>query len=113
LAASPPSDQVSNIMSTKIMTVRATDKVSKAFRAMIRHKIGSILVVEKEKPVGILTERDVSTGIEGPEFAGMVVRSIICKPVITVAPSVEVWDESIIIVTSPPKSSGVFPDRSA
>jgi CBS domain-containing protein len=51
-------------MSTKVVTASATEKVSIALRLMVKHKIGSIVVVEKEShPVGILTERDISIRI--------------------------------------------------
>jgi len=54
-------------MSTKVVTVEPADKVGKAFRMMVRHKIGSIVAVEKDTSVGILTEQDVSIRIEGTE----------------------------------------------
>lgn len=86
-----PSELVSTIMSTKVVTVKVTDKVSKALQTMVRHKIGSIIVVEKGRPVGILTERDVSTRIaKGQKVRGMVVRNIMSKPLVTIGPSAEV-----------------------
>jgi CBS domain-containing protein len=79
-------------MSTKVVTVKTTDKVSKALQMMVRHKIGSIIVVDKGKPVGILTERDVSTRMaKGQNVRGMVVRNIMSKPLVTIGPSAQVW----------------------
>lgn len=87
-----PSELVSAIMSTKVVTVKTTDKVSKALQMMVRHKIGSIIVVDKGKPVGILTERDVSTRMaKGQNVRGMVVRNIMSKPLVTIGPSAQVW----------------------
>ena len=89
--SAPPGDLVSAIMSTKVVTVRPTDKVNKALQMMVRHKIGSIIIVEKGKPVGILTERDISTRVaKGQKVRGMVVRNIMSKPLVTVRPSAEV-----------------------
>ena len=86
------SEQVSAIMSTKVVTVKAADKVSKALHVMVRHKIGSVIAVEKGRPVGILTERDISTRVaKGQNVRGMVVRNAMSKPLVTVAPSAEVW----------------------
>jgi CBS domain-containing protein len=86
-----PSDLVSTIMSTRLVTVKSTDRVSKALQTMVRHKIGSIIAVERGKPVGILTERDISTKVaKGRNIRGMVVRSIMSTPLITVGPSAEV-----------------------
>jgi CBS domain-containing protein len=88
---SPAIDLVSAIMSTKIVTVKPTDKVTKALQAMVRHKIGSIIVVEKGRPVGILTERDFSTRMaKGRDVRGVVVGRIMSKPLVTVGPSAQV-----------------------
>jgi CBS domain-containing protein len=87
----PPGDLVSALMSTKVVTVKSTDKVGKALQVMVRHKIGSIIIVEKGKPVGILTERDVSTRVaKGQNVRGMIVRNIMSKPLVTIGPSAEV-----------------------
>ena len=87
-----PSELVSAVMSTKVVTVKTTDKVSKALQMMVRHKIGSIIVVDKGKPVGILTERDVSTRMaRGQNVRGMAVGRVASKPLVTISPSAEVW----------------------
>jgi CBS domain-containing protein len=86
------SELVSAVMSTKIVAVKPTDRAHKALQAMVRHRIGSIVVVEKGKPVGILTERDVTRRIaKGQNVRGMVIRNIMSKPLITIEPSAEVW----------------------
>jgi CBS domain-containing protein len=80
-------------MSTNVISVKATDKVSKALRTMVRNKIGSIIVAEKGKPVGILTERDISTRTaKGQKVMSMVMGKIMSKPLVTVAPSAQVWE---------------------
>jgi len=92
LKSSPPSELVSAIMSTRVVTAGAADKVSKALQTMVRHKIGSIVVVEKGKPVGILTERDVSMRMaKGQNVRGMLIRNVMSKPLVTITPSAEVW----------------------
>jgi len=89
----PASEVVSAIMSTNVISVKATDKVSKALHTMVRNKIGSIVVVEKGKPVGILTERDISTRTaKGQNVLGMVVGKMMSKPLVTVGPSAQVWE---------------------
>jgi CBS domain-containing protein len=86
-------------MSTKVVTVNATDKVGMALRSMVKHKIGSIIVVEKGKPVGILTERDVSIRIaKGQNPREMALKKAMSKPLITVGPSTEVWEAVELMV---------------
>lgn len=94
-----PSELVSAIMSTKVVTVKPAEKVSRALQMMVRHRIGSIVVVDKGKPIGILTERDVSTRTaKGQNVRGTVVRSIMSKPLITIGPSAQVWQAVELMV---------------
>jgi CBS domain-containing protein len=87
-----PSELVSAVMSTKIVAVKPTDRAHKALKAMVRHNIGSIIVVEKGKPIGILTERDVTRRIaKDQNVRGTVIRRIMSKPLVTIEPSAEVW----------------------
>jgi CBS domain-containing protein len=59
---------------------------------MVRHKIGSIIVVDKGNPIGILTERDVTTRLaKGQNLRTMAVKNAMSKPLVTVAPSMEIW----------------------
>jgi CBS domain-containing protein len=86
-------------MSTKVVTVKSTEKVSVALRSMVRHKIGSIIVVENGKPVGILTERDVSTRVaKGQNLRAMVIKKTMSKPLVTVPPSTQVWEAVELMV---------------
>jgi len=80
-------------MSTKVITIRSTDPVSKALRTMVKHKIGSIIAVEKGKPVGILTERDISIKVAKTQTVkGLLVKKTMSRPLITVVPSMDIWD---------------------
>ena len=93
MAESKPTDQVSAIMSTKVITIRSTDPVSKALRTMVKHKIGSIIAVEKGKPVGILTERDISIKVAKTQTVkGLLVKKTMSRPLVTVVPSMDIWD---------------------
>jgi CBS domain-containing protein len=47
-------------MSTKVETVKPKQPVRIALNKMVRRNIGSIIVVDGGKPVGIVTERDIS-----------------------------------------------------
>ena len=88
-----PTDQVSAIMSTKVVTTTTTETVGNALRKMVKQKIGSIVVVEKRKPVGILTERDISIKVaKAQSLRGLLVKRMMSKPLITVGPSMDIWD---------------------
>ncbi len=56
---------VKDVMSPSVRTVQAKVKVAEAARAMAKWKIGSLVIVEGQKPVGIITEGDVSRCVAG------------------------------------------------
>jgi CBS domain-containing protein len=51
---------IRDIMTSPVITMRRNAKVSEAASAMCAHNIGSLVVVDRrEKPIGIVTERDM------------------------------------------------------
>jgi CBS domain-containing protein len=50
--------QVREVMSTKLHTVEPGDTVGEAVAVMAQHRVGSVLVMEGERLLGIFTERD-------------------------------------------------------
>jgi CBS domain-containing protein len=50
---------VSDFMSSPVVTVLPSISLVDAVSVMVRKKIGNLVVVEKEKPLGILTEREI------------------------------------------------------
>ena len=121
VARGAPSDIISAVMSTKVLTVKTTDMVVKALRIMVKHKIGDVIVVEKGKPVGILTERDVSTRIaKGQNVRNMAVKSAMSEPLVRVPPSMDIWqavemmvrkDILRLVVVENERLVGVFTER--
>jgi CBS domain-containing protein len=50
---------VREVMTKSLITVKKSDKVSEAIQLMTKNDVGSVVVTENGKPVGILTERDI------------------------------------------------------
>jgi predicted transcriptional regulator len=50
---------VREVMTKSLITVKTSDKVSDAIKRMTENDVGSVIVTENRKPVGILTERDI------------------------------------------------------
>jgi len=83
---------VSEIMTRKVVTVDITERVEEALRLMVKFDIGSIVVMDKEKPVGIITERDVSrAALRGDSLLRIPVRSLMSRPLQTITPDTEIW----------------------
>jgi len=93
VVSASPGDKASAIMSTRVVTIKTTERVEAALRKMLRHKIGSIIAVEEGKAVGIVTERDISIRVaKGQSLRGLVVKNVMSKPLIIIAPTVDIWD---------------------
>lgn len=50
--------EVREVMSTHLHTVEQSDTVGEAVAVMAQHRVGSVLVMEGERLLGIFTERD-------------------------------------------------------
>jgi len=83
---------LSEIMTTRVVTVDISERVEEAVRLMVKFDIGSVVVTDKEKPVGIITERDVTrASLRGDSLLRLPVRSLMSRPLQTGTPDMEVW----------------------
>jgi len=82
---------IADLMSRDVLTASGTDTVSKACSRMLERGVGSVVVVAGEKPVGILTERDlVRAAAVGTDLSSALVADWM-----TVDPDVVSPDEEI------------------
>jgi CBS domain-containing protein len=51
--------QVGGVMQVRLVTAAPADSAAEAIRRMLEANIGSVVVCEENRPVGIFTERDV------------------------------------------------------
>jgi CBS domain-containing protein len=51
---------VKDVMTRRVKTITVDAVISDAAKAMVKWKIGALVIVDGEKPVGILTEGDIS-----------------------------------------------------
>jgi CBS domain-containing protein len=80
----PPTLTVRDMMTADVATVKTTARVSDAITLMTTHDIGSVIVAEGGKPVGILTERDILKRV-CPEhlcIKGVTVREVMSFPLV-------------------------------
>jgi len=83
---------VVEIMTQSPVTIRADATAKDAADLMRDREIGSLVVVETGKPMGIVTERDIVTKIAAPDKqpSRVLVRDIMTSPVVVVHPHEEV-----------------------
>ena len=51
--------QISDIMSKEVITISADDGIEDAANLMLRADISGLLVMDQEKPVGVITKTDI------------------------------------------------------
>jgi len=86
--------KVKDVMVANIITIEAGATARKAAELMNRHDIGCLVVVNDEKPIGIVTERDmlkrVMLQLRDPRRSR--VSHIMSKPLITTSPETDLRD---------------------
>jgi len=84
---------VKDIMKKNVITIDEAESIQDAAQKMLTANVGCVIVTSKDKPVGIITERDFVTKVaaEGrPLFTE--VSEIMSLPLTTVNPDDTVWD---------------------
>jgi len=78
---------VRDVMSKDVRVVRPDSSVKEVVATMNKFNIGSIIVVQSARPVGIITERDILRRIVEPCLAPEVLtaRQIMSSPVLTIS----------------------------
>lgn len=91
---------VKDAMTKNVISVKAWDPVKKAIAVMVERDIGSVLVTEGEKPVGILTERDIMKNVCPSELCSRQVEvgEIMSKPLITIEPEARLGEAAALMV---------------
>jgi len=78
---------VRDIMSKDVKVVGADSSVKEVVAAMNKFNIGSIVVVQSERPVGVISERDILRRVVEPSLAPatLTARQVMTSPVITIS----------------------------
>jgi CBS domain-containing protein len=86
-------DKIGQIMSKPVLTVKLDERLSAAVAVMHNNSIGSVVVLDGETAIGIITESDVVEQIsKGPQVLLEPVKQVMSEPLITGAPDMTVQD---------------------
>jgi len=101
---------VRDFMSRDVKTVRTDTTVKEAVSKMNKFRIGSIIVMEGKRPVGIITERDILERIVEPcmEPTAIKAREIMSSPVIFTSPEVNIEDAARLMAVKKIKKLAVI-----
>jgi CBS domain-containing protein len=79
--------RVSEIMTSAAVTDQSDDTLAEAARKMWKQQTGSLLVIDGEDLVGILTERDILKAVaSGARLEDTRISEVMSKDVVTVGP---------------------------
>lgn len=73
-------DLLEHVMSVPVITINAIDTLRVAAERMVKNNIGAIVVVEGNKPVGIVTERDVTKQVITGDALTKLVSRVMSQP---------------------------------
>lgn len=91
---------VKDVMSTNVVSVDSEASVKEAAGKMAQYEIGSLVVIEQGKPVGIVTERDLLSRVLalGRSAEATQVRMVMSKPLISGGPEMDVTEATRFMV---------------
>ncbi len=86
--------RVGDAMTRGVIYVRPDDNVQRAAEIMKKNDIDSVIVMEKDNGIGIVTDRDIIAKIvaEGKDPRKVTVAEIMTSPVITINPEADIDD---------------------
>ncbi len=91
---------VKNIMSKSVISVDASMTINEAAKMMEDAKVGAIIVMENNTPVGIVTDRDFAVKVAAHAYQiSEPVKKIMSSPLIGIGPEESVWMISELMYT--------------
>ena len=86
-------------MTPRVQTVKAEESLRRALEKMVKRNVGSIVVLERQRPVGILTERDMARYVaRDTSTLRTQVRKLMSSPLITIEKSGAVQEAMMMML---------------
>ena len=94
-------DKLKHVMSAPVITMGVKGNLGSVARKMVQHNIGSVVVVDGKKLIGIVTERDITKqAIKRDKLVKIPVKKIMTKKLVTAPPEMSVQDAFELMLTS-------------
>ncbi len=91
---------VKDIMTKSVIAVDSSITVNEAAKMMEDAKVGSVIVMENNTPVGIVTDRDFAVKVAAHAYQiSTPVKQIMSSPLIAIGPDETVWMVSDLMHT--------------
>ncbi len=86
-------DTIGEIMTRDVASIGPDDAVEQAVRAMVSREIGSVVVVDGGRAVGVLTERDLTRRLlDDRDLLAARVGDVMSSPVVSTSPATQIVD---------------------
>ncbi len=104
--------KVKNAMNPKVVVATRDITVKEAARIMTKFRIGSLVILENEKIIGIVTESDIIRKIvaTGNDPAGTLIEQVMTKNVVTIGSEKDLGDACQLMVDHKIKRLPVLQD---
>jgi len=100
LETDPSKITVKDVMNKAVISVDSKMNVNEAAKMMEDAKVGAIIIMENNSPVGIITDRDFAVKIVAHAYPITTpVKQIMSSPLITVNPDESIWMVSDLMRT--------------
>jgi CBS domain-containing protein len=105
--------QVKDVMSKDVKVVRPDTLMKEVVATMNKFDIGSVIVMQSDRPVGIITERDILKRIVEPCLAPETLRAreVMSSPVVTIRETVSIDEAAKIMARKRMKRLLVMGER--
>ena len=103
---------VRDVMSKNMKTVRPDSKLREVIQKMLKFNIGSIIIMKRDKPAGIITERDVLKSlVEANRILDLTeAKDIMSEPLITIEEYADIEQASRLMLKNNIKKLPVVND---
>jgi len=92
---------VRDVMNRSIISVDKDDIIRTAVKKMVHGEIGAVIVTEKDKPIGILTERDILKFIATEKMdLDNKVENVMSTPLISIDSSSSLGEAADVMLTN-------------
>ena len=92
-------DKISKIMSKKVKIISKEGSIVNAAKLMFEGNVSCVAVVEKKKPIGLVTERDLAVRVldKNKDLKKLKVKDIMTTPILTVSSDTDIYYASEIM----------------
>ena len=94
-----PSEDIEKIMKKPVVTVGPDDNTKHAAELMQQHGIGCVVVVQDDKPLGVLTERDYVRMVADGRMPDTKVKEVMSAPPVTCEANKKAAEAFVLMAT--------------